>query len=56
MAKLTLGWNTVQLQYMNAYNKNSTGMHTFTDLKDNLQYLYSQCEAFHCFRIFPVFD
>jgi len=36
MKDLARGWNTVQLQYMNAYNKNSTGMHTFTDLKDGL--------------------
>lgn len=31
-------------------------MHTFTDSADQQQYLYSQFEAFHCFRVFPCFD
>ena len=26
------------------------------DSSDNQQYLYSQFEAFHCFRVFPCFD
>ena len=51
-----LGWNTVQLKYLTPYNKNQIGLHTFTDSKDNQQYLYSQFEAFHCFRVFPCFD
>jgi hypothetical protein len=28
---LTMGWNTLTLCYLNAYNTNSTGLHTFTD-------------------------
>ena len=50
------GWNTVSLKYMTPYNKNSIGLYTFTDSKDDLQYLVSQFEAFHCFRVFPSFD
>ena len=41
---------------MTPYNKNSVGLYTFTDSKDDLQYLVSQFEAFHCFRVFPCFD
>jgi len=44
------------MKYLSAYNKNSVGLHTFTDSKDDLQYLTSQFEAFHCFRVFPCFD
>jgi len=50
------GWNTVTMKYLSAYNKNSVGLYTFTDSKDDLQYLTSQFEAFHCFRVFPCFD
>ena len=50
------GWNTVRLKYLTPYNKNSVGLYTFTDSKDDLQYLTSQFEAFHCFRVFPCFD
>ena len=25
------GWNTVELKYFTAYNKNRVGLHTFTD-------------------------
>jgi aminopeptidase N len=46
----------VRLRYFTPYNKNRVGLHTFTDLKDQQQYLYSQFEAFHCFRVFPCFD
>ena len=53
---LVQGWNTVQLRYLTKYNKNSVGLHTFTDSSDQQQYLYSQFEAFHCFRVFPCFD
>ena len=41
---------------MTPYNKNRVGLHTFTDSSDQQQYLYSQFEAFHCFRVFPCFD
>ena len=44
------------LRYLNPYNKNQIGLHTFTDSKDSQQYLYSQFEAFHCHRVFPCFD
>lgn len=44
------------LRYLKPYNKNSIGLHTFTDSADQNQYLYSQFEAFHCFRVFPCFD
>ena len=44
------------LRYLTPYNKNRVGLHTFTDSSDGEQYLYSQFEAFHCFRVFPCFD
>ena len=31
---LVQGWNTVQLRYLTKYNKNSVGLHTFTDSSD----------------------
>lgn len=55
-ADVVQGWNTVQLRYLTPYNKNRIGLHTFMDSSDNQQYLYSQFEAFHCFRVFPCFD
>ena len=53
---VVLGWNTVQLRYFTAFNKNRVGLHSYTDQQDQQQYLYSQFEAFHCFRVFPCFD
>ena len=50
------GWNTVILKYMRPYNKNQVGLHTFIDGNDNQQYIYSDFEALHCFRVFPTFD
>lgn len=44
------------LRYVNLYNTNRVGLHTYTDASDKQQYLYSQFEAFHCFHVFPVFD
>ena len=44
------------MRYLSPYNKNRVGLHTFTDSSDQQQYLYSQFEAFHCFRVFPCFD
>jgi aminopeptidase N len=44
------------LRYLNLYNTNRVGLHTYTDASDKQQYLYSQFEAFHCFHVFPVFD
>lgn len=44
------------MKYFTPYQKNRTGLHTFIDQADNEQYLYSQFEAFHCFRVFPCFD
>lgn len=38
---VNIGWNTVTLRYINPYNKNQIGLHTFTDTSDNQQYLYS---------------
>ena len=38
---IQLGWNTVQLRYLNAYNSNRVGMHTYTDPADKNQYLYT---------------
>lgn len=55
-ADLTQGWNTVMLRYFSPYNKNRTGLHSFIDAKDNNQYLYSQFEVYHCFKVFPCFD
>lgn len=51
-----LGWNTVSVRYINQYNTNRIGLHTYTDSSDGKQYLYSQFEAFHCYNVFPVFD
>lgn len=50
------GWNTVQLRYMAKYGTTSVALHTYTDKADGLQYLYSQFEAYHCHKVFPVFD
>ena len=41
---------------MQAYGKSSVGLYTATDGKDDLQYLTSQFEAYHCFKVFPCFD
>ena len=53
---MQIGWNTVQLKYLNLYTNNSVGLHSSIDKSDQLQYVYSQFEAFHCFRVFPCFD
>ena len=53
---VVVGWNTVTVRYLTPYNKNSLGLHTFTDSKDNQQYLYSQFEVYNCFKVFPSFD
>ena len=53
---MVVGWNTVSLRYLNLYNTNRVGLHSYVDSSDNEQYLYSQFESFHCFRVFPVFD
>ena len=29
------GWNTVNLKYLTPYNKNKTGLHTYTDGQDD---------------------
>ena len=34
-SSLSLGWNTVTVKYINLYNTNSVGLHTYTDLSDN---------------------
>ena len=44
------------MKYVNAYGKSSVGLYTSTDSKDELQYLTSQMEAYHCFKVFPCFD
>lgn len=44
------------MRYMAPYNKNKCGMHSYTDGKDNEQYLYTQFEVYNCFRVFPSFD
>jgi aminopeptidase N len=51
-----LGWNKVSLKYFTPYNNNRVGLHSFIDQQDKKQYLYSQFEAYHCFRVFPCFD
>jgi aminopeptidase N len=51
-----LGWNKVSLRYFTPYNNNRVGLHSFIDQQDKKQYLYSQFEAYHCFRVFPCFD
>ena len=56
VADLRVGWNVVSLKYFTPYQKNRTGFHTYIDSTDNEQYLYTQFEAFHCFRVFPCFD
>lgn len=56
IADLRQGWNVVSLKYYTPYMKNRTGLHQFIDTADGEQYLYSQFEAFHCFRVFPCFD
>lgn len=47
--------NIVEIVYENEYANDGLGLHSFTDT-DGKQYLYSQCEAFWCNRIFPTFD
>ena len=44
------------LRYLTPYNNNRVGLHSFIDQQDQKQYIYSQFEAFHCFRVFPCFD
>lgn len=55
-AHVKLGWNKVTLRYFTPYNNNRVGLHSFIDQQDQKQYIYSQFEAFHCFRVFPCFD
>ena len=56
ISDIRLGWNVVSLKYFTPYQQNRTGLHQFIDSADNEQYLYSQFEAYHCFRVFPCFD
>ena len=44
------------LKYLRPYSTNSVGLHSYTDSSDNQQYLYSQFEVYHCFKVFPCFD
>jgi hypothetical protein len=32
--QVVLGWNTVQLRYFTAFNKNRVGLHSYTDQQD----------------------
>ncbi|KAM3138935.1 hypothetical protein pb186bvf_008948 [Paramecium bursaria] len=47
--------NVVNLKFTHKYLREGLGIHTFTDI-DGEQYLYTQCEAYFCNRIFPCFD
>ncbi|KRX11163.1 hypothetical protein PPERSA_10930 [Pseudocohnilembus persalinus] len=47
--------NTIFINYKNFYANDGNGLHSFVD-SDEKQYIYSQCEAYFCNRIFPVFD
>lgn len=53
---VVVGWNTVSLRYLNLYNTNRVGLHSYVDPSDNEQYLHTQFEVFHCYHVFPVFD
>lgn len=53
---LTLGWNCVNVQYVNNYRKTGTGLHKFVDPADQKEYVYSQFAIFHAHRTFPCFD
>lgn len=52
---LNNGRNTLTIVFSNEYSNDGNGLHSFTDT-DSKQYLYSQCEAYWCNRIFPSFD
>lgn len=53
---LNIGWNKVSLRYFTPYNTTRVGLHSYVDKNNLKQYLYTQFEAFHCFRVFPCFD
>ena len=55
-AKLTQGANTVEMLVLNRYRIDGTGLHSFVDQQDGLQYLYTQFEPDYCHFVFPCFD
>jgi len=52
---LKVGRNIVTFKFKNDYANDGCGLHSFVDT-DHKQYIYSDCEPYHCNKIFPVFD
>lgn len=50
------GANVIEIDFLNKYRTDGTGLHSFTDNVDNQQYLYTQFEASECHKVFPSFD
>ena len=48
--------NRIEIYLKNSYANDGLGLHHFTDPEDGNEYLYTQCEAFFCNKIFPLFD
>jgi len=49
-------WNTLDVQYTNAYNYDGAGVHHFTDALDQQEYIYTMCQPSDCRRIMPCFN
>lgn len=47
--------NQLLIDFSSSYARDGSGLHSFIDT-DQKQYLYTQCEAYLCNRIFPNFD
>lgn len=53
---LTLGQNSIKIQYNAPFSRSGNGLHRFEDPDDGEVYLYTQFEAFHANKMFPCFD
>ena len=53
--QLSIGKNSVLVHFINEYNNDGNGLHSFVDT-DQKQYIYIQSEPFWLNRVVPVFD
>jgi aminopeptidase N len=53
---LTIGRNSVMIDYTHPYDQDGTGLHRFVDPQDNRTYLYTYLWPYYSNRLFPNFD
>ena len=53
---LAEGKNEVSIRFTTKIVRDCQGVNYFLDNDDGEEYMYSDCEPFHCHKIFPCFD